>query len=482
MHLTRNFLPLSQAWLICLFIFIIYTPILVWLGYYLNITSYFGGYRIHSENEIGQTSQPPEAPACLSDVYTTKPNDTCDSLALKYSVSSAEIFINNPNILDCYDMVEDVSVCLPFQCNTYKVKENDTCISVADSLGLRPRDIVTLNPWIDDDCHNFPSGTITLGSIICTTPSDGQYNHIVNNAESDPAYSKYADEPVPLPKNASLAENTTKECGRWYTIQKEDDCVRVLGQHYMSLSLFTATNPSISPGNCTTSLIPGQTYCVGPTKKALRKPFTPPPYWRLGCYSSGIDLTKSTRVLILDKLSHVKPMSILACQAYCLSQSLPLFGLQNGDSCLCDDRLRMDSRRIHNWSCKSRCSGGPKVCGREQDAIEVFSSYEETGVEYTSIGCFVSKDERVIRGKDYITWENRTLEECASFCTVCLETDYFALQKDNLCVCGNELNPRATKVSMEECDLECMGENRDTCGGKGRTKVYTTNSNYVVSS
>ncbi|KAM5369579.1 hypothetical protein ACJA88_010567 [Fusarium oxysporum] len=180
----------------------------------------------------GQTSQLPEAPACLSDVYTIKPNDTCDSLALKYIVSSAEIFINNPDIFDCYNMVEDVSVCLPFQCNTYEVKENDTCISVADSLGLRPRDIVALNPWIDDDCHNFLSGTITLGRIICTTPSDGQYNHTVNNTESDPAYSKYADEAVPLPKDAILAENTTKEYGHWYTIQKEDDCVQLLGQHY----------------------------------------------------------------------------------------------------------------------------------------------------------------------------------------------------------------------------------------------------------
>ncbi|EWZ43351.1 hypothetical protein FOZG_08048 [Fusarium oxysporum Fo47] len=430
----------------------------------------------------GQTSQLPEAPACLSDVYTIKPNDTCDSLALKYIVSSAEIFINNPDIFDCYNMVEDVSVCLPFQCNTYEVKENDTCISVADSLGLRPRDIVALNPWIDDDCHNFLSGTITLGRIICTTPSDGQYSHTVNNTESDPAYSKYADEAVPLPKDAILAENTTKEYGHWYTIQKEDDCVQLLGQHYVSLSLFTATNPSISPGNCTMSLIPGQTYCVGPTKKVLRKPFTPPRYWRLGCYSSGIDPTKSTRVLILDKLSHVKPMSILACKAYCLSQSLRFFGLQNGDSCLCDDRLRMDSRRIHHWSCKSRCSGGPEFCGREQDTIEVFSSYEETGVEYTSIGCFVSKEERVIPGNDYITWENINLEEYASFSTVDLENDYFALQEDNLCVCGNESNPRATKVSIEECDIECTGENMDTCGGKDRAKVYTTNSNRVISS
>lgn len=58
--------------------------------------------------------EPSEPAFCLSDViYTTKAGDTCDSLAVKYSVSSAAIFMGNPDILDCNDMVEGVSICLP---------------------------------------------------------------------------------------------------------------------------------------------------------------------------------------------------------------------------------------------------------------------------------------------------------------------------------------------------------------------------------
>ncbi|KAF4496206.1 pectate lyase 1 [Fusarium agapanthi] len=394
-------------------------------------------------------------------------------------VSSAEIFINNPDILNCYDMVEDVPICLPFQCNTYQVEENDTCTSVSESLGITINDFISLNPRIRDGYRFFPSETITLGKFICTTPSDGHYNRIIN--KSGPTDSYHADEAIPRPDNSSLAAN--EECGRWYTVVEGDDCLSVLGQHDISLSLFTAANPSISPRNCTTSLIPGQAYCVGPTKKALTESYAPPAYWRYGCYFSGNqfqDFHRPTLALTGHKLNHIKPLSISSCQAYCLSHSLPVFGLQNRDTCLCDDRLRMDSRRNKIWGCESRCGSG-KDCGPEQEPIEVFGSYQHLAIEYANIGCFESKEEFVLVGKDSISWGNSTLKECANFCTVALEADYFALQteyyspveQEDFCICGNQLNPGMKKVNKEKASMDEKG---DACRGKGGTNIYTTNS------
>ncbi|CVL01426.1 uncharacterized protein FPRN_11573 [Fusarium proliferatum] len=482
-RIRRNLQPSSQTFLTCFFSFIIYTPILVWLGYYLNITSYFQFHKILPEK--GQGHRPPPPVACLSHVHISTANDTCDSLALKYSVSSAEIFYNNPDILQCYDMVEGVPICLPFQCNTYQVKENDTCTSVSEYLGITIKDFISLNPWIRDDCNDFPSATVYLGKFVCTTPSDGHYNRTAS--ESDSTDSSYADEVIPRPENASPTAN--QECGRWYTVEKGDDCLSVLDQHDISLSLFTAANPSISPRNCTTSLIPGQAYCVGPTKKALPESYPPPAYWRLGCYFSGNqiqDLHRPTLALSGPRLRHIKPLSISSCQAYCLSHSLHAFGLQNRDTCVCDDRLRMDSRRNEIWDCESRCGYG-KDCGPDQRPIEVFSSYQPLTIEYANVGCFESKEEYVLLGKEYMEWGNSTLEECANFCTVALETDYFALQtkyyspleKDNFCICGNQLNPSIKKLRIKK---ESADEKGDVCRGKGGTHIYTTNSKYIESS
>ncbi|KLO95099.1 uncharacterized protein FFB20_01408 [Fusarium fujikuroi] len=479
-RIRRNLQPSSQTFLTCFFSFIIYTPILVWLGYYLNITSYFQFHRRLPEK--GKTQPPPPPVACLSHVHVSTANDTCESLALEYSVSSAEIFINNPDILQCDDMVEDVPICLPFQCNTYQVKENDTCASVSESLGITIKDFISLNPWSSGGAYkDFP-----FGKLVCSTPSDGHYNRTIN--KSDPADSNSADEVVPRPENADPVANP--ECGRWYTVEEGDDCRSVLGQHDMSLSLFTAANPSVSASNCTMSLIPGQAYCVGPTKNALPESYPPPAYSRHGCYFSGNqiqDFHRPTLALSGPRLSHIKPLSISSCQAYCLSLSLPVFGLQNRDTCICDDRLRMDSRRDEIWGCESRCGYGKEDCGPDQRPMEVFSSYQLLAVEYANIGCFESKEEYVLLGKDYMEWGNSTLEECANFCTVALETDYFALQtkyyspleQDNFCICGNQLKPSIKKLRIEQESADGEG---DVCREKGGTYIYTTNSKYIESS
>lgn len=168
-------------------------------------------------------------------------------------------------------MAEGVTICLPLQCSTYELKSDDTCMTVAIATGLQPDKIRLLNPWIHELCGNIQTATITLGSIICTTTPGGKFEHDVNTTNSDPAYPEYAAEVVPPPCGANLAEGTTKDCGRWYTVQNGDDCARVLVQNHISLILFSVFNPSISRRNCTADLVPGLTYCVGPIVGAGRR-------------------------------------------------------------------------------------------------------------------------------------------------------------------------------------------------------------------
>ncbi|KAJ3466400.1 hypothetical protein MRS44_007058 [Fusarium solani] len=428
--------------------------------------------------------EPSEPAFCLSDVtYTTKAGDTCDSLALKYSVSSAAIFIGNPGIQDCNDMVEGVKICLPLQCKTYKLEEDDTCMSVADATGLDQGDIRPLNPWVHELCGNLQSATETLGRVICITPPGGKFEHDVNNTSSDPAYSEYADKAVPPPKGATLAEKTTEKCGRWYTVQKGDDCARVLVQHHISLSLFTQANPSVSQDDCTTDLLPGRTYCVGPTKEAFAAEPKPIPYWRFGCFAREADTTNLT-VLTLDGINHVKPMSIIACQSYCYQQGWTVWGIQNGDSCFCDNRLRMDSQIIDDSKCNMHCNGNTtNVCGGK-DAIEVFADKEMLRVEYESLGCYVHDGNTpVIRGTtggDTIeSPDEMSVDACASLCTVDKGADFFALWEGNLCTCGMTMAPGAKKVSDDRCNVPCTGELGDDCGGRGVAGVYTNKKKYV---
>ncbi|WKT52500.1 Carbohydrate-binding WSC [Fusarium oxysporum f. sp. vasinfectum] len=400
-------------------------------------------------------------------------------LRCEYSVSSAAIFIGNPDILDCNDIDPGVSICLPLQCSTYKLETDDTCTSVAIATGLQPDTIRLLNPWIHELCGNIQTATETLGRVICTTTPGGKYEHDVNSTNSDPAYSEYADKSVSPPKGATIAQGTTEYCGRWYTVQKGDDCARVLVQHHISLLLFTSANPSVSQDTCSSDLITGQTYCVGPTKDAFVDRTPIPPYWRYGCYARQQD-TGNHSVLIFDVVNHVKPLSIVACQSYCLSYSWYVFGLQNGDSCLCDSRLRMDSRLVDDSKCNIHCNGNTtNLCGGS-DAVQVFSDESLLRVEHTSLGCFIQNDSKHVLDGETIDEKDMSVEKCASICTINKKSDFFSLSEGSICTCGQKVATWAKKTDAGECNVKCIDQMGDTCGGKGRAEVHTTKTKNAI--
>ncbi|KAE8358058.1 hypothetical protein BDV27DRAFT_163928 [Aspergillus caelatus] len=97
---------------------------------------------------------------CASDTtYTTVSGDTWDNIALKHSVSSAALFIGNPNLFNCKDIPAGIELCLPFTCKpTYTLKDSDTCVSIEKSLGLgyaAGYNVRKYNPWLTHDCSNL---------------------------------------------------------------------------------------------------------------------------------------------------------------------------------------------------------------------------------------------------------------------------------------------------------------------------------------
>lgn len=117
---------------------------------------------VHSRcGVVGSTDIPPavevhtEEPTdfCASDTYTTVDGDTCDSIALAKSVSSAALFIGSETIRNCSNIKAGLSVCLPFPCDSvYSFSSSDTCTSIEQALGMKSGTLRQLNPWINGGC------------------------------------------------------------------------------------------------------------------------------------------------------------------------------------------------------------------------------------------------------------------------------------------------------------------------------------------
>ncbi|KAK1145845.1 hypothetical protein N8T08_003791 [Aspergillus melleus] len=124
---------------------------------------------------------PTPKPMCLSELtYTIQENDTCDKIALKYSVASAAIMNGNSDLInDCSRLIAGREICIPLSCeNIYTLQDNDTCFSieVESGLDIEYGGVRKFNPWVDADCFNLQSTRPTIGSVICLSPQAGTYN------------------------------------------------------------------------------------------------------------------------------------------------------------------------------------------------------------------------------------------------------------------------------------------------------------------
>lgn len=216
------------------------------------------------------------ADSCVSGIkYTTVAGDTCDSIATKYKVSSAALFIGHDNLFECKDIQVGTKLCMPIQCETvYTIKGEDSCTSIEKAQGVGYKDGTTLrkyNPWINYDCSNLHIvSDVAYGHVICLTPQSGASNATAPpyDPTSPGSADGYVIPQIEPPKNSTVAEGTTTRCGKWHVVTNEalqETCTTICIQSKIPWGLFLDVNPSLGPDKCSDQLVAGNAYCVGPT-------------------------------------------------------------------------------------------------------------------------------------------------------------------------------------------------------------------------
>ncbi|KAK2750071.1 hypothetical protein FQN57_004563 [Myotisia sp. PD_48] len=208
-------------------------------------------------------------PDCLSDLtYITAAGDTCDSIAMEKSISSAALYMGNQELIyNCSKIEADLTLCLPLSCNTtYSLQPEDSCMSIEDSFSLKNGDVRKYNPWVSHNCKDIQTGSKIYGKTMCLSPQGGKHTALGTGGSTSapPILNGYVSSIVAPPENAVLAEGTTRNCGKWHEALQDDTCPSICMQTGIASALFLAVNPSLNQGDCTASLQIGLTYCVGP--------------------------------------------------------------------------------------------------------------------------------------------------------------------------------------------------------------------------
>lgn len=212
----------------------------------------------------------PPDPICVSgQMHKTVSGDTCDSIGLKYNVSSAALVMANArHLIVCDNLKLGTDLCLPTSCaSTYILKSNDTCMSIEISGLYHVGDVRKYNSWVEWDCSNLQISTEFWGHVICLGVQGGTYTATgpVPGVTLTPGPSTgYSEFIVAPPSNTTVAEGTTLKCGKWHVAEKGESCAQICVQESLTSTLFLKVNPSLTSSNCSASLIVGNAYCVAP--------------------------------------------------------------------------------------------------------------------------------------------------------------------------------------------------------------------------
>ncbi|KAH1913088.1 hypothetical protein KXW47_005990, partial [Aspergillus fumigatus] len=233
------------------------TPYSVYDEYYQTVLK-----TVHERCGLtGPTDIPPspitlpeqEEPICLSGTkLTTVEGDTCDSIAQTNSLSSAALYMGNQDqIYNCSKIEANLNLCLPLPCGqTYVLQPDDTCTSIESATSLQVGDLRAFNPWISFACDNLHIASKIYGKTLCLTPQGGVHNSSApnNGSSTTPSFSDgYVYATTLPPTNATIAEGSTTNCGRWHEARENETCAAICVEEGITSPLFLAVNPSLNP-------------------------------------------------------------------------------------------------------------------------------------------------------------------------------------------------------------------------------------------
>ncbi|ETN43624.1 uncharacterized protein HMPREF1541_02783 [Cyphellophora europaea CBS 101466] len=181
-------------------------------------------------------------------------------------------------------------------------------------------------------------------------------------------------------------------------------------------------------------------------------------------------------------------MSTSSCATFCLSKSLPVFGLEYGRECYCASSLAASARPLSpntsdaSSGCNMPCSGAAtEVCGGNS-RLSVYNNtlysppvHKATISGYAFQGCYTDIGPRTLQGYSFSNG-NMSQELCVSTCAA-KDFKVAGAEYAEQCFCGTEVLISADgkggmKVQNGECAMPCKGDGSEWCGAGNRLSIW----------
>ncbi|KAK1994860.1 hypothetical protein LX36DRAFT_692917 [Colletotrichum falcatum] len=204
-----------------------------------------------------------------------KEGDSCDSIAIANSISSASLYYINANLPDCKSIEAGSELCLPETCTTHPVKEGESCVEIGVDAGTSWMNLIDWNLMLDARCSNLWNSEPFWGHVICVSAPGGEFEDggsggdgtgNGNSGGEGGSGNGYSDAIVEAPEG-EVGRGTTKNCGFYVQAQEGLGCAKMIVSAVRStpMDLFLKVNPSLGTASeCDGNLVVSVWYCLSP--------------------------------------------------------------------------------------------------------------------------------------------------------------------------------------------------------------------------
>jgi WSC domain len=173
-------------------------------------------------------------------------------------------------------------------------------------------------------------------------------------------------------------------------------------------------------------------------------------------------------------------MTIEKCQSFCLSNSLPVAGVEYSTECFCGTGLNPGSA-VNQTGCSMPCGGNSaQTCGGpsrlsvyKYNGTLVAPSNPETIGTYNFQGCYSEPTTggRALPSYSFVNATAMSAEFCVGGCSA-KGYAYAGAEYGKECWCANALNTASTALATTSCNMLCAGNKYEYCGTGGKLSIW----------
>ncbi|KAI0791235.1 copper radical oxidase [Abortiporus biennis] len=188
----------------------------------------------------------------------------------------------------------------------------------------------------------------------------------------------------------------------------------------------------------------------------------------------------AARSLTSASFTDTQNMTVESCVGFCNDQNFVFAGVEFSQECYCGNNISNGGSNATSTDCNAACTGNKnEICGGASRLSLYWSGQQPPPPPQTvpsvglweSLGCYSDTAPTRTLANRVFPDGNFSAETCTNTCFN-LGFGFAGMEFAQECYCDTIINPDDGPTPLTDCNMPCIGNSSEFCGGPDRINVY----------